>query len=855
MEPPRARSTRALLLALMALASIGAFIPEAYAWDLSVTPSSRTVAPGGSTYFDIVVTGTISNNPKVQLMCIPPAGWSISFQVNNRPAPFGSRMYVSVPSSAQQGLRQDLTVQANAGSQYKAKYVTVIVAAAQETWGLSVSPTSRTVSSAPGTAAFDIRVTGSIAGNPPVRLLFGVAGLGAFRPGASVSFSSNNRPAPFSSTMTISVGAGTPPGDYAITIYAEAAQYRKTATVHLIVGSAGEWSLLVDPASMQVAPGGQARFTISVIGRIQGDPTISFAAGNSYPGITFQFQPPTLPHAPGTTSLRVVVGPNVARGEYRLDIIAAPLAMPQKTATARLIVGEAQAGWDLSASPSSRTADRLRGPRTVQFTISVSGSIPGNPSVRLFYSNPPPGASISFSPNIGNLPFTSTMTISVDASAPTPPGDYSIEIEAVDNETHQYRKTTTVHLRVVEGEGPWQPAGWAISISPSSSAALPGGTASFAVSITGSSGGTPIRLIQSPPVPGIGASFSANDRPAPFSSTMAISVGPSVAPGTYRLQVWANPAGAPFPGPANKYANAYVVVLAPGQPPPPPPPEFDFSISAEPASGSLRAGGAAEFKVAISLVSGMAQPVSLGLEGLPDGASYAFDPASGTPAFASLLTISTVASVAPGTYALSITGEGGGLTRSASISLSIEAAGRPMGESSLSISASPASIRLGESLSVSGALSPPLAAGIKLVYRRPDGSELAKEVATSESGAFSDSLKPDMAGAWTVRAAWSGDSGHRGCESSPAYFSVLEAQPPRAKEFWEEIPGGLTGLMAMSLIALGIAIAALALKGRGPKPASEAAPPPETSAAARCPNCGAEYPEGSAFCPKCGEKV
>ncbi len=265
---------------------------------------------------------------------------------------------------------------------------------------------------------------------------------------------------------------------------------------------------------------------------------------------------------------------------------------------------------------------------------------------------------------------------------------------------------------------------------------------------------------------------------------MTVSVGPSVAPGTYALQVWANSAGASFPGPANKAANAYVVVLAPGQPPPPPPPEFDFSISAEPASGSVRAGGAAEFKVAISLVSGMAQPVSLGLMGLPDGASCAFDPASGMPTFASLLTISTDASVAPGTYPLTIMGEGGGLTRSASISLLIEAAGRPTGESSISISVSPTSLKIGESLSVSGALSPPLAAGIKLVYRRPDGSELAREVAASASGAFSDSFNPDAVGAWTVRAAWSGDSGHKAAESAPASFSVFEAQPPPTKQFW-----------------------------------------------------------------------
>jgi len=342
---------------------------------------------------------------------------------------------------------------------------------------------------------------------------------------------------------------------------------------------------------------------------------------------------------------------------------------------------------------------------------------------------------------------------------------------------------------------------------------------------------------------------------------MQAFISPSLAPGAYRLQVWANPAGAQFPGPANKAAEAYITVLVPGQPPPPPPPPgFDFSISAEPSPQSIRAGGSAEFKVAVGPISGTAQPVLLSLTGLPDGASYAF-PASGTPPFASLLTISTDASTAAGTYPLTIMAESGGLTRSASISLSIEAAeeAREEAMSSLSISVSPASIRLGESVSIAGGLSPAMATAIKLIYRRPNGSELARDVATSASGAFSDSFKPDLAGAWSVRAAWAGDAAHKPSESSPASFSVLEAQPARG--FWEAIPGGLTSLMAMGFIALGIAAAALALRGRGAKPPTEPTPPegepeaPSTTAAGRCPSCGAEYPEGSAFCPKCGKRL
>ena len=113
-----------------------------------------------------------------------------------------------------------------------------------------------------------------------------------------------------------------------------------------------------------------------------------------------------------------------------------------------------------------------------------------------------------------------------------------------------------------------------------------------------------------------------------------------------------------------------------------------------------------------------------------------------------------------------------------------------------------------------------------------------------------------MAGAWSVRARWAGDADREGFEGAPVLFSV-EAPPP-PKQFWEEVPGGAMGLSAAVLIALAILIAALVLRGRirggaGPAPA---APPQSTPTdAGRCPSCGAEYPEGSAFCPKCGGKL
>lgn len=40
-----------------------------------------------------------------------------------------------------------------------------------------------------------------------------------------------------------------------------------------------------------------------------------------------------------------------------------------------------------------------------------------------------------------------------------------------------------------------------------------------------------------------------------------------------------------------------------------------------------------------------------------------------------------------------------------------------------------------------------------------------------------------------------------------------------------------------------------------PPPAAAPPPPPPAAAATACPSCGGEVPEGSAFCPNCGNRI
>jgi uncharacterized membrane protein len=305
---------------------------------------------------------------------------------------------------------------------------------------------------------------------------------------------------------------------------------------------------------------------------------------------------------------------------------------------------------------------------------------------------------------------------------------------------------------------------WDLFVSPTSKVIPPGTSGSFSITVSGTIAGNPnVELLISPPVIGVTAAFTTNNVPAPFTSTMVVSVDPSKPQGTYTLEVWAHPAGAPFPGPDNRYVNVQIIVgppfdfniqlsppslsvkqgetahyqilltysdpsysgttitvdvsgLGPGMngqiiqsyPTPglniqtqhntpvgtytiiltgsaagrvhqtsallnvePAEQPFDFSISASPPEQTISPGGSTTYSITVNLVAGTSQNVALSVSGTPNGVSTSFNPPSGSPGFTSILQVTTSSSVAPGQYMMTITGTAGAQTRSTTITLEI----------------------------------------------------------------------------------------------------------------------------------------------------------------------------------------
>ncbi|RSN75800.1 Ig-like domain-containing protein [Candidatus Methanodesulfokora washburnensis] len=106
-------------------------------------------------------------------------------------------------------------------------------------------------------------------------------------------------------------------------------------------------------------------------------------------------------------------------------------------------------------------------------------------------------------------------------------------------------------------------------------------------------------------------------------------------------------------------------------------------------------------------------------------------------------------------------------------------------QSFMSLSVTPNYVRIGQSVTVSGSISPGVSAQVKLTIRSPKG-ESTVEVTSSESGYFSYTISPDSTGLWYVRASWPGNDDYVGSSSGwvsfrvevPTYQVTIGTSPP-----------------------------------------------------------------------------
>ena len=314
------------------------------------------------------------------------------------------------------------------------------------------------------------------------------------------------------------------------------------------------------------------------------------------------------------------------------------------------LAGATAPGFSISASPTSvSVVQGSAGTSTI--TSSVTGGF--NSSIALSASGQPTGVTVGFSPTSITGAGTSTMTLTVAASTAT--GTYNITVSGTSGSTVE---TTSVSLTVTSTPTP----AFTISASPTSVSVVQGsnGTSTITTAVSGGFNSA-IALTASGQPTGVTVTFNPTSIAAPGSgtSTMTMAVASTTATGTYTITATGTGGG------LTHSATVSLTVTSASS--------GNFTISVSPTSGYLLQGQRGYAVVSTTVSGGFNSAISLSATGVPSGVNYSFTPSSiAAPGSGSAHFNLTVARNAPtGTYPITITGTGGGLTHSTTLTFQI----------------------------------------------------------------------------------------------------------------------------------------------------------------------------------------
>jgi kumamolisin len=199
-----------------------------------------------------------------------------------------------------------------------------------------------------------------------------------------------------------------------------------------------------------------------------------------------------------------------------------------------------------------------------------------------------------------------------------------------------------------------------LSASPASASVVQGSSGASTIT-TSALGGfdSAVTLTASGQPAGVTLSLSATSIAAPGSgtSTLTMAVASTTAAGTYTITVTGTGGG------VTQTATVSLTVTAPTV--------GAFTISVSPTSGSLARGQSGYAVVTIAVSGGFDSAVALSATGVPTGVTGSFSPTSITGSGTSHFTL-TVSRTAPtGTFPITITGTGGGITHTTTLTFGV----------------------------------------------------------------------------------------------------------------------------------------------------------------------------------------
>jgi len=300
--------------------------------------------------------------------------------------------------------------------------------------------------------------------------------------------------------------------------------------------------------------------------------------------------------------------------------------------------------FSLSASAASVT-DGSTGTSAV--TESVTGGF--DTAVTLSASGLPSGVTAAFSPTSITGAGTSTLTFTAASTAAA--GNYTITVTGTP--ASGTAETATLTLTVSAVATP------SFSLSATAASVKDGGTGTSTITETITNGyNTAVTLSASGLPTGVTAAFNPTSITGAGASTLTFTAASTATAGSYTITV----TGTPASGTAKTTTLTLTVTAAI---------TGSFTISVSPTSGYLDRGQSGYAVVTTTASGGFNSAITFSATGIPSGVTGSFSPASVTGSGTTDFTLTVSRTAATGTYPITITGTGGGLTESTTLTFEV----------------------------------------------------------------------------------------------------------------------------------------------------------------------------------------
>ena len=426
------------------------------------------------------------------------------------------------------------------------------------------------------------------------------------------------------------------------------------------------WDVTATPVSRITTPGGTVTFTVSVLlgGAEPPLPPVTLLVSPPVLGITTAFSP-NVQFAPFNSVMTVHVDISKPPGVYTLDVWAWPEGVPfpgpgNRATSVQVIVQPAAppaTDWTLTNPTLSPASPNVGDPVTfsaVLRVLSTNQPYPQSVTVVAQLDGAQVGGGTVDYPGPTGIALNVYTAPPWTATAGTHTITWFVAPGTLDpnSSNNQVSRTFTVAPPPAQFD-------FEIFVSPTEQTVTPSSSATYSVTVnllSGSSKSVTLSLSGEPA--GVTKTFAPSSGNPTFSSSLTLSVGSSVSPGSYSMTVTGNDGG------KTRTAQIKLIVSR----------AKDFRIDVSPSSQTVSQGQMVSYSVNVVGLNGFNSEVSLSVTGLPPGSSRVFSVPSGTPDFLSTMTVTLPSNVQTGSFTLTITGSGGGLDRVANVLLVITTA-------------------------------------------------------------------------------------------------------------------------------------------------------------------------------------